>query len=262
MVSSGPLSLPHPFMSFAETKLGTVMEDGDIQDMEMDELEEDRYGIKDQNEAYVGVREGPRKKANNFARAKDIKVQTFLVMRAPEEDADAFCIPGSQVPLWLAYVHGITAGDKDTELTVSWYVPSDSTPKIQGYFPADKMFYKYVPKAEKRKGDKPVLPTGQETLKVTNSELVVINIDKLNGGKKNQGHIPARKLKDIAKVLLPTRLEKRLTTCPNCVKNPKSGNSVECVECGQVYHEACVGHNGIPGSRWLCNECELEEMCE
>jgi len=260
---AGPLSqLPHPFMSFVPPTPLKTNEDED-ESLDADD-HDDRYGIKDQIMGYVGVRNGPRKKANNFARAVDIKVETFLVMRAAENDGDAFCVPGSNVPLWLAYVHGITAVGNSAELVVTWYVPSGTTQKVLGYFPADKVFYKYAAPlcGNKRKAETSSLPVGQEKLKVSNSELVVINIDKLNGGKKTQGHLPAKRLKEIAKVLLPTSLEQRLSSCPNCTHCPRNGVTVECVECGQLYHQACVGNMCGLASDWLCAECELEEVCE
>ncbi len=212
----------------------------------MDE-DDDPYGIKEQLAKYVGIRNGPRKKAQEFAKAKDIKVQTFMVMRAAEGEEDAFRIPGSNIPLWLAFVNGLTVVQDKANVHLTWFVPLARTAKVDGYFPADKTFCKI---------------SGDETITVENAQLVLINIPKLNGGKRTEGKIPARSLKDLSRVLLPSELDKKLACCPMCSQRPQKGDTVECVECGQSFHVVCVGSGISDPSRWLCSNCELEEECE
>lgn len=103
--------------------------------------------------------------------------------------------------------------------------------------------------------------TRTDEMRITNSELVH-HFDKLTGGRKDKGRIPARAMKVIEQAVAAGKdaVSNDEGLCPGCRKDVDdacSENVLQCSLCRDLYHKGCSGCNDDDADEfWLCKECD------
>ncbi len=216
-------------------------------EMEQEKEDDDYYGQNEAESMYCGIRTCAKRKA--YAQLSQVEAGKWIVVVAESSSKDSFYTEGSDTPMWLAHVDSVTQeGDADTrKLNITWWAPQMRN-GVNRYTAEDR-FFECPGK------------TGKDVLDgVDHTQLVVINF-VLNGTTKKKssgGKIPKLVLKKITKVVVPTEAQRLKSTCPVCTEEPKSGPTIICTQCGQLYHHECT-RVFTEDDEWCCIECSPNE---